>query len=55
VRVANPYLAASPHGDGSRRGLAGMRERVEAVGGDLVAGPTDDLFVVEADLPRGAL
>lgn len=55
VRVANPYLAASTHDDGARRGLAGMRERVEAVGGELTAGVSGDLFVLEADLPRGEL
>ena len=55
VRVTNPYLSASRHDDGSRRGLVGMRERVEAVDGELTAGPAGDLFVVEADLPRGAL
>jgi signal transduction histidine kinase len=55
VRVTNPYLAASTSADGAGRGLTGMRERVEAVGGRLDAGVRDDLFVVEADLPRGEL
>lgn len=32
-------------------GLVGMRERVEALGGRLVAGPRDGGFVVEATLP----
>lgn len=38
---------------GSGQGLAGMRERVEAVGGRLDAGPRGDRFVVEATLPTG--
>jgi signal transduction histidine kinase len=32
-------------------GIAGMIERAKAVGGNLVAGPTADGFVVRADLP----
>jgi signal transduction histidine kinase len=52
VRVTNPYLAATGQ-PGSGGGLVGMRERVEALGGTLAAGVEGDLFVVEADLPRG--
>jgi signal transduction histidine kinase len=55
VRVATPYLAASDHAGGAGRGLVGMRERVEALDGELVAGVVDDVFLVEADLPRGDL
>ena len=33
-------------------GLVGMRERVEALGGRLLAGPVNEEFVVEAILPR---
>lgn len=55
VRVATPYLAASEHAGGAGRGLVGMRERVEALDGGLVAGVVDDVFLVEADLPRGDL
>jgi signal transduction histidine kinase len=55
VRVANPCLPASSHGARAGRGLVGMRERVEAVGGELAAGVSGDLFVVEAELPRGEL
>lgn len=55
VRVATPYLAASDHTGGAGRGLVGMRERVEALDGELVAGVVDDVFLVEADLPRGDL
>ncbi|MEO1060327.1 MAG: histidine kinase [Actinomycetota bacterium] len=39
---------------GSGRGLIGMRERAEQVGGRFEAGPTDDGFVVRARLPIGA-
>lgn len=41
---------------GSGRGLAGMRERVEGLGGRLSVGPRGEEFVVEAVLPgeRGA-
>lgn len=35
------------------RGLVGMRERVEGLGGTLRAGPEGADFVVEATLPRG--
>lgn len=35
-------------------GLVGMRERVEALGGRLVAGPRDGGFALEATLPVGA-
>jgi signal transduction histidine kinase len=55
VRVTTPYLDASADDSGARRGLVGMRERVEALGGQLDAGVAGDLFVVEADLPRGDL
>jgi len=54
VRVSTPYLAASTAPRSSGGGLVGMRERVEALGGTLQAGVQGDLFVVEADLPRGA-
>jgi signal transduction histidine kinase len=55
VRVTNPYLAPSTAADGAGAGLAGMRERVEALGGSLRTGVDGDLFVVEAELPRGVL
>ncbi len=50
-------------GSGSRQpssltsglGLLGMRERVLAVGGNLLAAPTSDGFVVEASFPIGAI
>jgi signal transduction histidine kinase len=45
--------SASPGGSG--RGLAGLRERVEALGGQFTAGPRDGGgFVVEARIPAGS-
>jgi signal transduction histidine kinase len=49
VRVTHP-LTGSPAGTPGR-GLVGMRERVEALGGLLIAGPVGDEFVVSARLP----
>ncbi|MFH8796872.1 sensor histidine kinase [Streptomyces sp. NPDC017941] len=56
VAVVNgrvPGRAAAPCGPlGTGRGLVGMRERSEGVGGRLAAGPTDDGgWAVEATLP----
>lgn len=51
-------VVSNPIGDGSRSGngfgLIGMRERVEAVGGTIVANPSDGgrRFEVTADLPQ---
>lgn len=43
---------AGPRGDGTRRGLVGMRERVEQVGGQVAAGPCPDGgFEVRATVP----
>jgi signal transduction histidine kinase len=56
VSVANGPPAAPPSGlerTGGGRGLAGMRERVRACGGELTAGPLDDGgWRVLARLPR---
>ena len=39
---------------GSGRGLIGLRERVEVLGGDLTAGPREDGgFTVSARIPAG--
>lgn len=52
VQVSTP-LGMSATTNESGQGLVGMRERVEALGGRLLAGPVGDHFVVEAILPRG--
>ncbi|GAA3214364.1 sensor histidine kinase [Oerskovia jenensis] len=50
ARVANPLVPrTSPAAPG--RGLLGMRERVESIGGSLTAGEEDGSFVVELALP----
>jgi signal transduction histidine kinase len=51
VRVRTDGPAAAPAGAGGR-GLAGLRERVELLGGDVTAGPDGDGFVVHARVPR---
>lgn len=52
VLVSTPR-AATADVSGTGHGLVGMRERVEALGGRLLAGPVGEDFVVEAILPRG--
>jgi signal transduction histidine kinase len=58
LRVSNgPGAGQADDGHGARtgQGLAGMRERVALLGGQLVAGPAPDGgFVVAATLPLGA-
>lgn len=49
-RLANPAVAAGPVG----RGLIGMRERVEALGGTVTAGLVDGEFVLDVAVPAGA-
>ncbi|MFG2194514.1 sensor histidine kinase [Streptomyces sp. NPDC048639] len=49
---AGASSAAAAASDGTGRGLAGMRQRIEAVGGRLEAGPgTDGGFRVTAEIP----
>lgn len=50
ARISNPLVPrTSPAAPG--RGLLGMRERVESIGGTLTAGEEDGSFVVELTLP----
>src|SRR5690606_38252146 len=42
---------ATPSPGGAGRGLAGLRARVDLLGGDLDAGPRGDGFVVAARIP----
>ncbi len=46
-----PPVAGTDPAVAAGRGLAGMRERVESLGGRLTTGRRDDGFVVEATLP----
>jgi signal transduction histidine kinase len=53
LMVSNPVNEAAPTDGGS--GIAGMRQRVQALGGRFTAGPTPDgRFEVQASLPTGA-
>ncbi|MFD3704138.1 sensor histidine kinase [Nocardia sp. NPDC058658] len=49
VRVRN--TGSSSEASGTGKGLVGMRERVDAVGGTLAAGPTEDGWAVEVRVP----
>ncbi|MEK8226841.1 hypothetical protein NKG05_13265 [Oerskovia sp. M15] len=49
VRLSTPLVPAPPRRPG--RGLLGMRERVESIGGTMTAGEEDGRFVVELTLP----
>jgi signal transduction histidine kinase len=51
IELANPVGAAAPGGGG--RGLAGMRERVALLGGEMTAGPEDGRWRVAVRLPTG--
>jgi signal transduction histidine kinase len=50
VRVSNPGRFPPPTGAG--RGLAGMRRRIEVLGGRFDAGPDDRGFVIEGHIPH---
>ena len=52
VEVSNP-VAGGPPPAGGGRGLAGMRERVRLLGGELTAGADDGVWRVRARLPIG--
>ncbi|MEQ7008763.1 histidine kinase [Actinopolymorpha sp. B17G11] len=52
LAISNPAGAVRSRGGGL--GIPGMRERVEALGGEFTAGPTDDgQFMVRASIPTG--
>jgi signal transduction histidine kinase len=50
-RLADPPADGGLAGVGGSRGLSGLRERVERLGGRLEAGPTDDGWRVEVEVP----
>lgn len=55
VEVGNPVEPGRRRAAGSGRGLAGMYERVAAIGGSLRAGPAGrDRFAVRAELPAAS-
>jgi signal transduction histidine kinase len=49
--AASPPTGGGLPGVGGGRGLAGMRERLERAGGSMHAGPTDQGWRVELDVP----
>jgi signal transduction histidine kinase len=52
IEVRNP-IGGRPAGQGGGHGLIGMHERIEAVHGELAAGPgPDGVFTVRARIPR---
>ncbi|WP_037321008.1 sensor histidine kinase [Amycolatopsis orientalis] len=53
LRVSNPLGAAAPSRDGGGRGLRGMAERVDVLGGTITAGRADGLWKVEVAVPWG--
>jgi signal transduction histidine kinase len=52
LELTNP-LSPAPTRDGGGRGIAGMRERVGVLRGELTAGPDGDRWRVAARLPFG--
>ncbi|MEU8636371.1 histidine kinase [Amycolatopsis sp. NPDC048633] len=53
VEVRNDVHHPSTGADGSGTGLLNMRERADAVGGTLTAGPAGESWLVRAELPVG--
>lgn len=53
VEVGTEGVRASAASGGSGRGLVGLRERVDVLGGDFSAGHQDGGFVVRARIPAG--
>ncbi len=52
VRLAVRNNGAAPPSSADGRGVQGMRERAELLGGTLAAGPVTDGWAVEATIPR---
>jgi signal transduction histidine kinase len=55
VRVSDDGKPRPGRIEGAGRGLAGLRERVALFGGDLVSGPRDTGWCLEASIPLGDL
>jgi signal transduction histidine kinase len=53
IEVANPVVAGGAGGSSGGRGLAGMRERVDLLGGQMSAGAADGRWLVDVRLPTG--
>lgn len=53
LRVSNPLGTAEPSRDGGGRGLRGMAERVDVLGGTITAGRAGELWEVEVAVPWG--
>jgi signal transduction histidine kinase len=53
IDLSNPVGAAARRSDRSSRGLEGMRERVDLLGGTMTAGPDGDHWRVAVALPTG--
>jgi signal transduction histidine kinase len=53
IELTNPVAASTVDGTGGGRGLAGMRERVALLGGDMSAGRDDGVWRVTVRLPTG--
>lgn len=53
LRVSNPLGTAGPSSDGGGRGLRGMAERVDVLGGTITAGRAGELWEVEVAVPWG--
>jgi len=51
IDIENDLVPGAPSGDGTGTGLLGLRERADAVGGTITAGPDGDRWRVRAALP----